>query len=762
MARAHPYGSFRTPHGRRILVLVVGAAAAWLCGGPLLAQSFRHGTSEFNALRSVLIPPGKTYVVIVTEFFHHGQIAADGHNVLVAAKNKELTPLKILQLGPGDFCRLAFETLRGQTEYDIFYGGPAAEEKSPPWDNHDGLLLETREFQECNFHELESVRQAFASARPIGADYVDYVFHSWNPLTLGQKPFLSHYSGYLQITAPGMFGFWTASQDCSFLLIDDKLVISAPGRHGGEFRAKPGTRGNVRLTAGSHKFDYYHAAGGPAAKMTAAWQPKPPKDEKKSAPAAIPSEVFRTQHVGHLPPSRPMMKNMRLVPDFVMGVGGEVPLPDDPVPLIGVRFLDASSTQRGPETKVLWDFGDGQTANQHKVDHVYLHPGTFAVKLTLQQAGRPVEIVNHVAVDSPNLTEDENKHTLNDYLTVLDGYDPRTLDAAGLLQLMRAFEAKALAIQDRTEEENEKADANEKRMTDEARVTAHAKRLTGASPAALQYLRKAVAAARAAMGFETSAAQGDEDLIRVGRMAGPMARDQLGDSVSAERIWLGVAARLKTAALRAECEAEAADIALNDLGDPPAAKAAFDAAVAHLGQDKSGQTAVNLERTRGDLAAVAGDGPTATAAYREAQRLASAQATDPAGHTARRGAHGRSVEEFLKVGLTDRAAEELHQWQQDAPADKIDGYLTLLLEQYWAARKQFPQALAQVAQLRTVSPDSPYIDQVLYLAADCELKRGHREAAVAILNSIVKDYPGSPLVPRVKETIEQLAKGKKK
>jgi TolA-binding protein len=58
--------------------------------------------------------------------------------------------------------------------------------------------------------------------------------------------------------------------------------------------------------------------------------------------------------------------------------------------------------------------------------------------------------------------------------------------------------------------------------------------------------------------------------------------------------------------------------------------------------------------------------------------------------------------------------------------------------------------------LLTANPDSPYIDQLLLLAADCELKQGRSEPALAILRRLLKDYPGSPLVPLAKQKLSQL------
>ena len=227
------------------------------------AQSFRRGGSEFEAVRQVTAPLEKGYTIVVVEFYHHGLIQPGGQNVVVAARNRDVVPVRILQLGPGDFCRLAFETVKGQSEYEVFYGGGPPREAPPPWSCQDGLLLETRRFRPCGFWNLEAVRRAFDAAEPIGADYVNGVFHGCNPFSLRREPFLSRYTGPMDLKKAGTYGLITSSQDCSFLLVNGKLVTSAPGYHGPMRRVRPGSRHDVELSAGRHQFEYDHAASGP-------------------------------------------------------------------------------------------------------------------------------------------------------------------------------------------------------------------------------------------------------------------------------------------------------------------------------------------------------------------------------------------------------------------------------------------------------------------------------------------------------------------
>jgi tetratricopeptide (TPR) repeat protein len=750
-----------------------------------LAQSFHRGGTEFNAARLVTVPAGKPYTIVVTEFFHHGEIRPDGRNVVVVAQNKELAPMRVLQVGPGDFCRLAFQTLAGQSSYEILYGGDPATEKTPPWSCRDGLLLETRQFKPFNLNSLEALRETFDKAVPIGADYVDGVFHSHNPFVLADEPFVSHYSGYMDIRKPGDYGLVVSSQDCSFLLVDDKLVASAPGYHGPEHQVLPGRRHDLKLGGGLHKFDYYHAAAGASSMMVAVWEIDP-ADGKSQRPTPIPGEVFHSYLVARLPASHLSLRTAKHVPDFVAKIAGDVPLPDNDVPLVGVLFRDNSIralTMSG--AKLQWDFGDGQTSDLPNVDHVYLRPGLYAVKLSVRRAGKTIETTNRIEVDRPHLNpKDKNQqYSLNDYLRIIETYDPKTLDAPSLCQMVRALEAKAAALANRAEDAAQKAQTREddpnRRHDNVTRASAgnvarppsagnvarppSAVKSRASQPGAAvlqapaeseRYLAKAVAAGRVAF-EEGSIAKGDEDLLKLAQLIGPMARDLLGDSEAAFQIWQGAAQRITAAEGKAACETAAADIAINDLLKAADAKPLLESAAKQLGDNKNGPLAIQLERVWGDYYAATGDGKSANKAYAEAERLVEA-ARPFSEMAARRGAHARSAEEFVKEKQFGRAAAEIQAWQEEFPMEKMDGYLALLSARNWAGRGKFTQAIAQSEQLLAVSPDSPYIDQLLLVAADSEMRRGRKDRALATLHALLKDYPGSPLAPLAKKNIEVL------
>ncbi|HUT94677.1 MAG TPA: PKD domain-containing protein [Thermoguttaceae bacterium] len=719
-------------------------------------------------MRRVDIPRGEDYTVVVVQFFHHDEIAPDGRNVLVSTRDQKLLPARVLQLGPGDYCRLAFETAPRQSSYEVLYGGAAPDASAvPPWTAKEGLLLETREYEECNLNSLDSVREAFESSKRIGSDYVANVQHSHNPFSLKPGPFLSRYSGYLRVGSAGTYGFLTSSQDCSFLLVDDKLVVEAPGRHRPERRAKTGSRKDIQLTAGAHKFEYYHAASGPEAMMVAAWEVSPAAAKPK--PTAIPTAAFGTAAVGRVRAGPVTLREAKLVPDFLVSIRGDVPLPDNELALIGTRFMDVSPDSLTLKAKLTWDFGDGQTSSEPNPTHVYLRPGLYAVKLSVTRGTRPLEMVNRVYIDRPKILKEEDFHKLDDYLPILQTYDPQKLDAVALRQLVLAYQFKIESILappepeeggaaqgDGQSQEEPEAKPNPEKVAREAEKVKREREAKKAE--ALECVTAAVTAGQAPFLADQSAAQGDEDLIKLARLVGPMARDELGDSRLAARIWHGASRKIADSRLKGQCEVQAADIAISDLLQKDVGKSLLEAATAHLQGSATGPVASRLQRVWGDYYAASGDGQNARKSYNEAESVLASTRTHIE-RTAWQGAHSRSTEQFLKSGELDRAARQLRAWQDEFPAEKIDGYLNLVLAQYWAGRGEYAQAVALVEAQLAVNPDSPHIDQLLVLVADCEVKRGQVDRALAFLNQLLKDYPGSPLVPVVRENIAKLEAG---
>lgn len=742
------------------------------------AQSYRKLGTEFEVMRAVELPrdlkdqKGPPKIVIV-EFLHHGQIRLakkndlSTANVAVIAKNGDVAPMRLLQLGPGDFCRIAFEPLARQSNYEIYYGGaPPSPALLPKWSSKSGLLFESREYRTNDLRHLKSLRDAFNAATPIGADYVSSVHHAHNPTDIGVRPFLSRYSGKLRITTPGEYLFWSASQDCSFLVIDGKEVVSAPGRHGPLYQAKPDRADSIKLQAGLHDFEYYHAATGLKTMMVVAWARAP--HAKDDRPALLPPEWFDNESILRVEPDPTTTRAHRLVPDFDYRALGDVPLPTDPtlpnnpMPLIGVGFRNRSFPAMTTGAKILWEFGDGQTSTEVSPSHVYLRPGLYRVSLSVKRGSRSITTTNQIQVDRPyrDRTTKEKVHTLDEYLPILTQYDPAKLDPSSALQLALAYQWKA--------------------QQKDPQATQTAKKGPGAFFSRAVEVGLANVKAKASDKSNSSSTpsgqttkSNDRATYELAVLTGSIARFDLGKPRDAMAIYRAACQhrppKIHNRKLRAECAIRAADIAVNELLDRQATrsllkKAATDLSLKDLVSQVEKSDTLKIPPTRpsklqnrffrvlGDYAASLGKSEQAVEAYR-----AAASTSTTILHlrdTARRGAYSRSTEQFLKERQLDRAAREIAAWCDQFPDSKIDGYFTLLYARLLFARAQFAQASAQCEQLATVNPASPYLDRLLLIAAESQNRLGHPERAAALLHELIDAHPGSPLVPEAKRRLQ--------
>ena len=160
--------------------------------------------------------------------------------------------------------------------------------------------------------------------------------------------------------------------------------------------------------------------------MAAAWEVNP--RQPKPQPAAIPPEVFAAQAVVRGEAGPPSGPGDHGLPDFRVELTGFVPLPDNPVPLVGTRFADRSSRGLSGGAKVAWDFGDGQSSDVSNPAHVYLRPGLYTVRLSVRRgSGKPLEATSRVEIAQPRLIDASKLPRLDDYLPDLQTFNTRTL-----------------------------------------------------------------------------------------------------------------------------------------------------------------------------------------------------------------------------------------------------------------------------------------------------------------------------------------------
>jgi TolA-binding protein len=659
---------------------------------------------EVRRLVQIESDAGKVPPIAVVEFLGHGKLTDQAANVAVFDLKGPI-PWRILQAGPGDFCRVAFQTASKAGQYQVYYGG-VEPETSPVWSEPMPLLLETRQWRECNLNSLASIQSAFDQTPSEGSNFVDNVFHRWNPITSAPRPFLSHYAGTIHVPKGGNYAFFTSSEDASFLLVDGQEVVSAPGRHFPSGQAN--FKGQVMLKAGVVRFDYWHAASGDSACMVAAWQP--PGD---SHPVVIPASAFSPTPPVLFPATMLQRPSGTQLPDFTFRSIGEVALVDSDVPLVRVQFMDVPLPRRQTGGKIHWDFGDGQSSDQHEPIHVFLRPGRYEVKLSAGKGQDDSAVVSVIHIERPLILpqRDQAPDELATYLPILEQYDPIGCDGPALLQLVCAFEQKE---------------------------------------------RWTAAVAAGTLALKQDALKYDDELrYQMAQRVGRILRERLLSSKDAADAWASAALVITQPEWRARCKIEAADILINELAQVAEAKQLIESAALQLNSGTDPELTSRFHRVRGDVLARQSDGKEARAAYALAARALKDRRNEIA-NNAWRGARSRSVEAHLRDRALDAARSELDLWLAEFPADKIEGYLPLLQSRYWMARKAWEPATAVARDLLTVNAASPYADQLVVVVAQCEQKMGHPERAAAAYRSLLADYPGSPLVEHAQKELARL------
>jgi len=347
----------------------------------------------------------------------------------------------------------------------------------------------------------------------------------------------------------------------------------------------------------------------------------------------------------------------------------------------------------GRTPKLTWDFGDGQTATAANVEHVYLAPGRYTVAMTARTVGGELTYRNRIYVNRPwDKTASAKMEPVTRHAQIVADYDFAALSAEA--------NARAVVMLDG-------ADATE------AMLKAGAALLARDSGPADALVSEAVALIAA-------------KLDPAGRVNAYLQGEKLA----------------KAAAVRAATAQRAGRVLLDELADAKAAAATFERVVRTYG-------------SAGDLGAVraakvgVGDAWRVLGDLDQARKAYAAAGYGPAVNLARvqiaKGDYARHVEQYLRQRQFAEADDYIEAWGLNMPADKLEGYWSLLLVRKCMAQKQYAAAAGEAEVLVKVNPRSNYAPELLMLAAQAYVKLGKDAEAAAAIKLIVEKYPESPL-----------------
>jgi len=655
------------------------------------------------------------------EFWTGGYLAKDAADLRVIAGKEEL-PFKVLSLGEDDRCQVVFRMLPKVTSYELYYGNEKAKPVESKWEPERGLLLETRRYRGGGFQNWQQMEKALERSKEfvLGRKFVPNVFIGYNPFGPSVN-FISIFRGRLFVPSGGRYYIATTSDDASFVFVDGRMVVQWPGTHRAVPRAKHFAP--VNLTQGMHQFAYYHVQAIDQCCAVAAWLPPwlqngvPPKNPKQEI-EWLKRQKFQVIPEANFPPvvhgvlAGLKIRGEMLTPDLAIKTIGQVLVDDHP--FIKVRFVDITRAEGLRTIGSSWEFGDGCRATGKKVEHIYMAPGTYKVKLAVATAARQYETVQTVKIGQYwEAQTSETTDTAQAYADIASRYDFNAMDADSLMGAALLF---------RFVEKPKETLAICRRIVFN---------LENASTDALYNAAKAI-------GEVSEEAGGSPDLIlNAYKKVLPKLKDK---DKQAE---IGVLTGL--AYLNLMHKPDEAIKQFKDTLTQCASAAPLVLRKAYVGLGDAYRLKAKFEEAM-DMYTKAQEIPVSDKPFRQA--------------AVRIGAFARAIEGYLKAGDLKAAEEFIGAWEWEYPTEKLVGRSSLFKARVLIARKDFAGAVKQLEMLVAANPKSFYAPEALMMAAECYLKLRDKPKAVNALQTVVNDYRDSTLVEDAQKKLKELQEAK--
>ncbi|MBN1554314.1 MAG: PKD domain-containing protein [Phycisphaerae bacterium] len=668
-------------------------AGTWWRG----AWEYRVGVTFPAGKRGENTPTGLAGDDVGVVTFHHGGfMQADDRDVRVVTSRGKVVPHRILMTGPGDRCRVAFALQTGVPKYYVYFGNPNVEATKTRLDIQRGVLIEMWPYTDGRANTPQQALRTLqlAKSKPaLGAEFAADIFQGCNPFGAGQN-IVGLYTAWIVAPQAGEYEFATSSMNASFLWVDDALVVRNGGWHGPQWRVV--CRGKVNLTAGLHKLTFLHVSpwGDPIAVVV--WQPPGRKWSRVDAGAVTPVR----QGLPGVIEKRGRAVNV----DFAVRPGGEV--------FCRNRYYQrrdfVSRIQGRGEHGIQWrwEFGDGLSGEGQNIQHVFLTPGVYTIKLTAQGLGRPMEMTHRVEIDRPWSQRWMNQlERLGEYAKLTATYD--------LSKLSPRDNAEAAVLFQRARDDENLRKTCEIFLQ---RKQADAESIQTVLPIHVESL---------------------------------LATEKFADARNAVAALQHAASMSKQPDISEDMLLRAADVLLEPLRKPDEVMTIIQRVL-----EKAANRPAILRRARialGDAWRVKGDREKARQAYNQAGVDEDIAKNTPA---IARGDFARRTEAYLNTRDYSAARDALDQWEQALPADKLEGYSTMLRVELLLAEKQYLQAARLAETLVKVNPQSLHAPNLLMQAYRAYHAVGQNKPARQTLERLVNDYRESPLSVKAKRLLE--------
>jgi len=332
-----------------------------------------------------------------------GNSLPDGRDLRMYDARGMIVPLEILFSDPKREVLVTFYVAEPKGKFYAYYGNQTAKAKTYKWRCKRGLFLETRPAP-ARFPRSLSDMQAVIQKSPstYGMQFNMWIFNHYNPMGPLDR-YLSIYRGWVNCPRSGKYTFGTASDAPSFLLIDGKPVAQ-------QIRGRASRRithtGDVTLTAGAHRIEYYGGGKPGPYRLLGAWKP----------PGGKNIDVIRFDQFPKIYTAEAVSvdrKGSSVACDFDLAVDQSIPLGETGQVNL-YKFKNETNVKGfGRGVKYHWEFGDGTTSDESDPEHVFFEVGDYEVKLkATSNRGGTDEITRIVKIEDFNTVDHELQHAV--------------------------------------------------------------------------------------------------------------------------------------------------------------------------------------------------------------------------------------------------------------------------------------------------------------------------------------------------------------
>jgi len=691
----------------------------------LAAPSGWYGDKTFRYRRKVEVAPRQIREPegAIASFLTHGQMDDQNDKVVVVAAGR-LVPFRVVQRGPGDICKVIFQTVPNWRHYTIYYGAKTLPPKTkvPPWTARRGLLLEVHRWKNCNMGRFDSVKKATNSSPIVGAGYVPTVFMGGNPFGPEAGGSLIVFRGWLRVPKDGEYTFVTSSVDASFLTLDDKLVVQWAGGHW--YTGESRIRGKVKLTTGVHKFEYYNAHRNGLRKTlcVAAWQPPGAKSPMPISPRYfgqhLEGKVHGPEKRGARGPAPDFRHEVARDALYQLGpatgregtLGATFPY-RPPEAVVRVKFHNLTPGASRQGTRVKWDFGDGQKGVGPSPEHVYLTTGPFKVTLTMasgQSTAHTIDVHANwpyaFSVEDAKRVDAGKPGQLETLMAGVEkNYDFKTLDGRSLVAALQVWRL----------------------ISQQRNIAPLAETIMARTDLGDNALRKAAAIVTDVLCRQARQAKQAADLL-----------DKAAEAATAR-------------GAKAELLLLAARVRLHYLDQPADARARLEEALKLATEANVRPTLRRIHTRLGDLHRRQAKPDRARQAYAKAEKIHVAQnAEDFVEQVIGPSVLNRYVQQNLKAKQVEQARLNLQRWEWLFPESKMEGFYSLAAARYYLQVNEPDLGIREISDLLQVSPDTPQAGQLIWQRSLCHARKKDAESVAADYEAMIRDYPGDPMVPK--------------